>query len=106
DPFSEGLSGANQEQVNNILEGSTFGGVGIQMAVRNNKVVVDSIVANSPASKSTIKPGDEILAVDNKKVSTAQFTKVASLVRGKVGTKVTLKLKRGYSTFNVTLKRA
>lgn len=106
DPFSEGLSGANQEQVNNILEGSTFGGVGIQMAVRNNKVVVDSIVANSPASKSTIKPGDEILAVDNKKVSAAQFTKVASLVRGKVGTKVTLKLKRANSTLNVTLKRA
>lgn len=106
DPFSEGLSGANQEQVNNILEGSTFGGVGIQMAVRNNKVVVDSIVANSPASKCTIKPGDEILAVDNKKVSAAQFTKVASLVRGKVGTKVTLKLKRANSTFNVTLKRA
>lgn len=106
DPFSEGLSGANQEQVNNILEGSTFGGVGIQMAVRNNKVVVDSIVANSPASKSTIKPGDEILAVDNKKVSAAQFTKVASLVRGKVGTKVTLKFKRANSTFNVTLKRA
>lgn len=106
DPFSEGLSGANQEQVNNILECSTFGGVGIQMAVRNNKVVVDSIVANSPASKSTIKPGDEILAVDNKKVSAAQFTKVASLVRGKVGTKVTLKLKRANSTFNVTLKRA
>ena len=106
DPFSEGLSGANQEQVNNILEGSTFGGVGLQRAVRNNKVVVDSIVANSPASKSTIKPGDEILAVDNKKVSAAQFTKVASLVRGKVGTKVTLKLKRANSTFNVTLKRA
>lgn len=106
DPFSEGLSGAKQEQVNNILEGSTFGGVGIQMAVRNNKVVVDSIVANSPASKSTIKPGDEIVAVDNKKVSAAQFTKVASLVRGKVGTKVTLKLKRANSTFNVTLKRA
>lgn len=106
DTFSEGLSGANQEQVNNILEGSTFGGVGIQMAVRNNKVVVDSIVANSPASKSTIKPGDEIVAVDNKKVSAAQFTKVASLVRGKVGTKVTLKLKRANSTFNVTLKRA
>ena len=56
--------------------------------------------------KSTIKPGDEILAVDNKKVSAAQFTKVASLVRGKVGTKVTLKLKRANSTFNVTLKRA
>lgn len=106
DPFSEGLSGAKQEQVNNILEGSTFGGVGIQMAVRNNKVVVDSIVANSPASKSTIKPGNEIVAVDNKKVSAAQFTKVASLVRGKVGTKVTLKLKRANSTFNVTLKRA
>lgn len=106
DPFSEGLSGANQEQVNSILEGSTFGGVGIQMAVRNNKVVVDSIVANSLASKSTIKPGDEIVAVDNKKVSAAQFTKVASLVRGKVGTKVTLKLKRANSTFSVTLKRA
>lgn len=106
DPFSEGLSGANQEQVNSILEGSTFGGVGIQMAVRNNKVVVDSIVANSPASKSTIKPGDEIVAVDNKKVSAAQFTKVASLVRGKIGTKVTLKLKRANSTFSVTLKRA
>lgn len=106
DPFSEGLSGANQEQVNNILEGSSFGGVGIQMAVRNNKVVVDSIVADSPASKSTIKPGDEIVAVNNKKVSAAQFSKIAPLVRGKIGTKVTLKLRRANSTFNVTLKRA
>lgn len=31
---------------------------------------------------------------------------MATLVRGKIGTKVTLKLKRGNSTFNVTLKRA
>lgn len=106
DPYSEGLTGSSQQQINTVLQGNSFGGVGIQMKVENNKILVDSIVSDSPASKSNIKPGDKILAVNGKKVKASEFQKVSSLVRGKKGTKVTLKLKRANITFDVTLTRA
>lgn len=106
DPYSQALTGQSQQQVNSLVQGSSFGGVGIQMTVKNNKVVVDSIVADSPASKSNIKVGDQILAVDGKKVSASDFSKIAQLVRGKKGTKVKLQLERKQVKFTVTLTRA
>lgn len=106
DPYSQQLSGSSQQQINQVLQGSSFGGVGIQMKVENNKILVDSIVTGSPASKSNIKSGDQILAVDGKSVSAAKFDEVSGLVRGKKGTKVTLTLKRDKTIFKVTLTRA
>ena len=106
DPYSQALTGQSQQQINSLVEGSNFGGVGIQMTVKNNKILVESIVADSPASKSNIKVGDEIVSVDGKKVSASQFNKVAELVRGKKGTKVKLQLKRNNTKFIVTLTRA
>ena len=106
DPYSQQLTGQNQEEVNNVLEGSSFGGVGIQMKVEDNKILVDSIVSDSPAAKSNIKPGDQLLKVNNQDVSATKFNQVAQKVRGKKGTKVTLELKRNNSTFKVTLTRS
>ncbi|WP_297820161.1 S41 family peptidase [uncultured Lactobacillus sp.] len=106
DPYSEQLSGTSQDQINSVIQGTSFGGIGVQMQVKDNKILVDSIINDSPASKSNIKPGDEILSVDGKQVKASEFQKVSSLVRGKKGTKVTLKLKRNNSTFDVTLTRA
>ena len=106
DPYSQQLTGQNQEEVNNVLEGSSFGGVGIQMKVEDNKILVDSIVSDSPAAKSNIKPGDQILQVNNQAVSAQHFDQVAQKVRGKKGSKVTLELKRNKNIFKVTLTRA
>lgn len=106
DPYSQALTGQSQQQVNSLVEGSSFGGVGIQMVVKNDKILVDSIVANSPAAKSNIKVGDQILSVDGKKVSATQFSKVAELVRGKKGTKVKLQMQRNNTKFTVTLTRS
>ncbi|MBP2057992.1 carboxyl-terminal processing protease [Lactobacillus colini] len=106
DPYSQTLTGQSQQQINSLVEGASFGGVGIQMTVKNNRILVDSIVAGSPASKSNIKVGDEILSVDRKKVTAKHFNKVAELVRGKKGTKVTLQLERNKIKFKVTLIRA
>lgn len=106
DPYSQTLTGQSQQQVNSLVENSSFGGVGIQMMVKNDKILVDSIVAASPAAKSNIKVGDQILSVDGKKVSASQFNKVAELVRGKKGTKVKLQMQRNNMKFTVTLTRA
>lgn len=106
DPYSQQLTGQSQEEVNKVLQGSSFGGVGIQMKVEDNKILVDSIVSDSPAAKSNIKPGDQLLKVNNQEVSANKFNQVAQKVRGKKGTKVTLELKRNNSTFKVTLTRS
>ena len=82
DPYSQQLTGQNQTEVNNVLEGSSFSGVGIQMKVEDNKILVDSIVSGSPAAKSNIKPGDQLLKVNNETVSANRFDQVAQKVRG------------------------
>ena len=106
DPYSQTLSGQSQQQVNSVIQGESFSGVGIQMKVAGNKILVDSIVSGSPASKSQIKVNDQIIKVDNTAVSAKNFDKVAQLVRGKTGTKVKLTIKRGTQTFEVVLTRA
>ncbi|QNQ82354.1 PDZ domain-containing protein [Lactobacillus sp. PV037] len=106
DPYSQTLSGQTQQQVNSVIQGESFSGVGIQMKVSGNKILVDSIVSDSPASKSRIKVNDQLIKVNNAPVSAKNFDKVAQLVRGKTGTKVRLTLKRGSQTFEVVLTRA
>ncbi|MBI2609586.1 PDZ domain-containing protein [Candidatus Giovannonibacteria bacterium] len=85
--------------------------VGIGVALRsseNNRVFVDSVLSNSPAEKSGIKAGDEIIAVidsDKKyiKLTVAEYTKH---IKGDVGTEVTLLLKRGGKIFEVKTIRS
>ncbi|QNQ81508.1 PDZ domain-containing protein [Lactobacillus sp. PV034] len=105
DPYSLQLTGQNQTDVNNVLEGSSYSGVGIQMKIADGKVLVDSLVRDSPAAKSNIKPGDQLIKVNDYQVSPDHLDQVVEKVRGKNGSKVTLQLKRDNRVFKVTLKR-
>ena len=84
-------------------------GIGIRMelnATTKRLTVVDAI-ENSPALKAGLKSGDRILAIDGKSTQGMTVENAAKLVRGKVGTVVTLQIGRqGQSDFDVKLTRA
>lgn len=71
-----------------------FGGLGIEITVRNGILTVVSPIEDTPASRAGIKPGDQIFKIEE------EFTKDMSLVdavkkmRGPRGTKITISIKR------------
>ena len=72
----------------------TFGGLGIEITIRNNVLTVVSPIEDTPAYRAGIRSGDQIIKIDD------EFTKDMSLVdavrrmRGSPGTKVRLTIRR------------
>lgn len=106
DPYSLSLNDSQTQQVNQTITGTNFGGVGVTVVSKNNQVVVDSIMPDTPAAKSNLKPGDVIVAVGKTVIKDGNITQASSLIRGKVKTKVTITVKRDNQEFKVTLTRA
>ncbi len=84
------------EQAEQFNESSTgeFTGVGIEIGVRDNNVVVIAPIDNSPAMEAGIKSGDVIVAVNDESVEGFETFEVGELVRGDAGTEVQLTLRR------------
>jgi len=72
----------------------TFGGLGIEITVRNGVLTVVSPIEDTPAYRAGIKAGDQIIKIDG------QFTKDMTLVeavkrmRGPKGSKVVISIRR------------
>lgn len=93
------------ESFNNYIE-SGFSGIGVTYLRENGEMVVSDTVENSPAQKAGIKAGDVIAAVDGVSMYDCDTDYAASLIRGEEGSSVSLTIKRGDETFDVTLIRA
>ena len=107
DPHSEYLEIRDMEELSEQLSGD-FSGVGLQVEIRDGRVLVIAPIANTPAEKAGIERGDEILAVDGKTVGGDVTTDaIVERLRGKVGTPVTMELFRPSTAarFRLTLRR-
>ena len=71
-------------------------GVGIQLSVDKDskQLVVVSPIDGSPASRAGVQPKDVITAIDGKSTRGMTTEDAVKLIRGPVGTKVTLQLQR------------
>ncbi|MFB8790210.1 MAG: S41 family peptidase, partial [Potamolinea sp.] len=84
-------------------------GVGIRMGLdeKNKTLKVVEPIENSPAAKADIKAGDGILAINGKPTKDMTLEQASALIRGEVGTPVTLKMSReSKGVFDVSLTRA
>lgn len=69
-------------------------GVGMQIAPRNNKIIVVAPFVGTPAYKAGLRPGDAILAVDGKATDNMSVSDVADLLKGPKGTNVHITILR------------
>ncbi len=104
DPHTFFLTPEENKQSKQDLEGK-FEGIGAQLGMKENRVVVVAPLKNSPAEKSGIKAGDFINKVDG--ISTKGWTlpQAVSKIRGPKGTKVTLNLERAGKEIEITITR-
>jgi carboxyl-terminal processing protease len=69
-------------------------GVGMQIAPRNNKIIVIAPFVGTPAYKVGLRPGDVIMAVDGKGTDNMTVSDVADLLKGPKGTNVHISILR------------
>jgi carboxyl-terminal processing protease len=69
-------------------------GVGMQIAPRNNKIIVVAPFVGTPAYKVGLRPGDAIIAVDGKATDNMSVSDVADLLKGPKGTNVHISILR------------
>ncbi len=105
DPHSSLLDGQSFKYMNEQTKGK-FGGLGIEVTMENGVVKVVSPIDDTPAAKAGLKPGDYITNIDGEQVMGQTLNEAVDKMRGKIGTKVKLTIRRmNEKPFDVTLKR-
>ncbi len=69
-----------------------FGGVGMQIGLKDEIATVIAPLKNSPAEKAGVKSGDKIISVDDVLSTNMTIDTVLYKIRGEIGTKVKIKL--------------
>lgn len=105
DPHSSYLDEKSFKYMTEQTKGK-FGGLGIEVTMEAGVVKVVSPIDGNPAQKAGIKPGDYITAIDGQQVMGMTLDEAVNKMRGKLGTKVKLTIRRpNEKPFDVTLKR-
>ncbi|HBB34982.1 MAG TPA: peptidase S41 [Cyanobacteria bacterium UBA8803] len=108
DPYTRFLDPEQFQALTSQTAGE-LSGVGIRIGIQDETkmLMVVEPIENSPAFKANIKAGDQIVAIDGKSAQGMSVEEASALIRGEVGTSVTLQLSRqGKGIFDITLTRA
>ncbi len=93
DPYTVFMPPQESKEFETDISGN-FEGVGMELAIKNNNLVVISPLKDTPAYKAGVKKGDIVLFINNEVASGMTVDKAVKLIRGKAGTDVTIKFKR------------
>jgi carboxyl-terminal processing protease len=93
DPYSAYLDGDEYDEVK-ISSSGQYSGVGIEVSMEDEEVVVVSPFEGSPAAAAGIRPGDVIATIDGIPVNTTTLADTIGRMRGKEGTSVKIGILR------------
>ena len=93
DPYTKFLDPKDFEDENNSIKGS-LKGIGIQIGVRDGKLLIIAPIEDTPGERAGLLAEDEILEIDGVSTKGITVEKAADRIRGEKGTSVTLLIKR------------
>jgi carboxyl-terminal processing protease len=93
DPYSAYLDGDEYDEVK-ISSSGQYSGIGIEVSMEDDEVVVVSPFEGSPAAVAGIRPGDVIVSIDGIPVNTTSLSDTIGRMRGKEGTTVKIGILR------------
>ncbi len=94
DPHTTYLDPTHLQAEQTGLRGA-FDGIGAQVTVADGHLTIIAPIAQSPAERAGILPGDWILEVDGQSTAQMSLTEAVDKIRGPRGTSVRLQLQRG-----------
>ena len=93
DPYTTYMEKEEKDGIEMLTKGK-YGGVGIQIGLREKQLTVISPMDQSPAKRAGILSGDKIIKIDGEKTDEFNIDDAAKLIRGKKGTEVVLSIQR------------
>lgn len=93
DPHSAYLTPELYKELQMDTQGR-FGGLGIEITVRNGVLTVVSPIEDTPAFKAGVKAGDQILKIEDEFTKDMTIMQAVKKMRGPKGSKINLSIKR------------
>jgi len=89
DPYSNYISPEEIDRFKTSVE-SQFGGIGIQVDMRQGRLVIVSPLVGSPAYRAGLQAGDMIVEIEGKSLDGVSLDEAISRMKGEAGTSVTI----------------
>lgn len=103
DPYSQYFNRDQNKTFAADTEGE-FGGLGIEISLRDGLLTVVSPIRGTPAYDAGILAGDVILAIDGQSTERISLNEAVGILRGKPGTEVTLTVRHPGSLVDSKIK--
>jgi carboxyl-terminal processing protease len=107
DPNQSYLTPEQYREARRNNQGVAFDGIGATVNMdENNRLLIVSPIAGSPAAQAGLRPGDWIMAANGEDTTKMTVNEAVQKIRGPRGTKVRLTIKReGENPFEVEITR-
>jgi len=94
DRYSYYMDAEEYEEMQTEYEGH-YGGIGIVITTRDNKLTIVSPIKNTPGERADLRAGDVITAINGEETAEISQMKAVNMMRGEPGTEVVITIKRG-----------
>lgn len=94
DRYSYFMNASEYDEMQEEYEGH-YGGIGIVITMRDNKLTIVSPIKDTPGEKAGLRAGDIITAIDGQETEEISQRKAVEMMRGEEGTEVILTIDRG-----------
>lgn len=107
DPYSEYMT-AEEFAAYTAERSGNYVGIGVHVTFDQTQdaIAIYRVTPGSPAEQSGLRTGDLIVAVEDVAVSAATYNEAVDLVAGEEGTDVSLTIRRGEETIDLSITRA
>ncbi len=103
DPYTVFMPPEDSKSFESDISGN-FEGVGMELGIKDKKLVVVAPLKGTPAYKAGVMKGDVLLKIDGKDATNMSVNEAVKLIRGKAGTEVTITFEREGTTVPVEIK--
>lgn len=104
DPYTRFLRPQRAKNFQTQIQGRVSG-IGAQVEDRAGVVTVVTPLTGSPAERSGVKPGDQIIAVDGESLKGVSFMDAVEMIRGPQGSVVQLTINRSGIELKINVQR-
>ncbi len=106
DPYTVYFTPEETQMFEDELKGE-YQGVGMEVGIKDKKIMIIAPLENTPAQEAGLQPGDKILAIDDISTENLSLEEVIRLIRGPKNTEVILLINRENwnAPQKITLKR-
>ena len=104
DPYTVYMNEEEATAFSESLSGS-FGGIGAELAKKDEAIVVVAPIAGTPADKAGLRAQDIIVSIDDQDATGISVEEAVKRIRGEAGTTVKLGVLRGQERLDFTITR-